>query len=158
MVNGETPVSVNDVESVVLATVAVTGIGPAPWIVSDDAARPSAPVTLVGEPSVPSSGSTVNPTVTPDTGCPVASLTWTVSGVATVCPMLAVCPSPAAFWTWVGVWVTVTVAAALTDPDVAVMVAEPLPAADTRPVLVTVATPALLDDHATDGELMVAPS
>jgi len=53
----------------------------------------------------------------------------------------------------------VAVAVALTDPDVAVMVAVPLPAAVTSPAVETVATEALDVAHVTVGfEITVSPA
>ena len=54
-------------------------------------------------------------------------------------------------------WATATVAVALADPDVAVIVAEPSATEVTRPVLDTVATEAADVVHATAALAIVAP-
>jgi hypothetical protein len=52
----------------------------------------------------------------------------------------------------------VTSAVAVTEPVFAVITAVPLPAAETRPVPVTVATPGLLDVQVIEGDGMGEPS
>src|SRR5688572_19936962 len=86
------------------------------------------------------------------TGRPVSALPWASRGVAVICcvaPVVRLTVAGATSTVATGTTVTVTVAVPVFPSLVAVIVAVPGPAAVTTPVDDTVATAALLVDHAT---------
>ena len=97
----------------------------------------------------------VHVTVAPDIAVPPASLTVAVS--VTVSPTDVKVFVLGETVTVEAVWLTVTAAVALTDPDVAVMVALPFATAVTKPDDETVATDEFDVAHVTDAPDIVAP-